>query len=162
LSKRSDSLSAPPCIVAHPAASGWWDFFTANLPLPIVILLLCWLSKSVESRAFGAYNLRVTMLIGFNIILAVSLQLINGFSGQFSLGHAGFMAVGAYMAAYPAINLSARLKDPAGCLWFYVTLAIVAGIAGSALLLLFWGVRATRRIHSMAPGIVLLILLVWL
>ena len=34
-----------------------------------------------------------------NAILAVSLNLVNGLSGQFSLGHAGFMAVGAYTAA---------------------------------------------------------------
>ena len=34
-----------------------------------------------------------------NVILAVSLSLINGFTGQLSLGHAGFMAVGAYIAA---------------------------------------------------------------
>ena len=38
---------------------------------------------------------RIVMIIGIDIVMAVSLQLINGFSGQFSLGHAGFMAVGA-------------------------------------------------------------------
>ena len=37
--------------------------------------------------------------IGINIILAVSLNLVNGYTGQFSLGHAGFMSVGAYTAA---------------------------------------------------------------
>ncbi len=37
---------------------------------------------------------------GINIILAVSLNLINGFTGQFSIGHAGFMAIGAYASAY--------------------------------------------------------------
>jgi branched-chain amino acid transport system permease protein len=42
---------------------------------------------------FNFYN------IGINIIMAVSLNLINGYTGQFSLGHAGFMAVGAYTAA---------------------------------------------------------------
>ena len=36
--------------------------------------------------------------IGISIILAVSLNLVNGFTGQFSIGHAGFMAVGAYTA----------------------------------------------------------------
>ncbi len=39
------------------------------------------------------------MLACINAILAVSLNLVNGLSGQFSLGHAGFMAVGAYTAA---------------------------------------------------------------
>jgi branched-chain amino acid transport system permease protein len=39
------------------------------------------------------------ILIGINIILSASLNLINGFTGQFSIGHAGFMAVGAYVSA---------------------------------------------------------------
>ncbi|HTR42540.1 MAG TPA: branched-chain amino acid ABC transporter permease [Pseudomonadales bacterium] len=46
-----------------------------------------------------SYWLYVSYDIGINIILAVSLNLINGYTGQFSLGHAGFMAVGAYTAA---------------------------------------------------------------
>lgn len=40
------------------------------------------------------FNTMVTICV--NIILAVSLNLVTGFNGQFSLGHAGFMAVGAY------------------------------------------------------------------
>jgi ABC-type branched-subunit amino acid transport system permease subunit len=135
----------------------------ANLPLPIVIALLALFGAFViETRSFGAYYQRVTMLIGFNIILAVSLQLINGFSGQFSLGHAGFMAVGAYMAAYPAINLSKRMADPISCVWFYITLGILVGVTGFALLLLFWGIRATRKVHKSLPAILLLALIVWL
>ena len=47
-----------------------------------------------------AYYNRIIVLIGINITLAVSLNIINGHAGQFSLGHAGFMAVGAYFAAY--------------------------------------------------------------
>jgi branched-chain amino acid transport system permease protein len=42
---------------------------------------------------------RVVMLCGIAIIMAVSLNLINGFTGQFSIGHAGFQAVGAYASA---------------------------------------------------------------
>ena len=47
-------------------------------------------------------------LICINIILAVSLNLITGFTGQFSLGHAGFMSIGAYtsaivLLAYPTV-----------------------------------------------------------
>jgi branched-chain amino acid transport system permease protein len=45
------------------------------------------------------------ILIGINIILAVSLNLINGFTGQFSIGHAGFMAVGAYLGAVLTVKL---------------------------------------------------------
>lgn len=47
----------------------------------------------------NAYYFQIIIYIGINIILASSLNLINGFAGQFSLGHAGFMAVGAYTAA---------------------------------------------------------------
>ncbi len=42
---------------------------------------------------------RILMLCGIAIIMAVSLNLVNGFTGQFSIGHAGFQAVGAYLAA---------------------------------------------------------------
>ncbi|MDO8519614.1 MAG: branched-chain amino acid ABC transporter permease, partial [Deltaproteobacteria bacterium] len=45
------------------------------------------------------YILQIIVLCGINIILTVSLNLINGFTGQFSLGHAGFMAIGAYVSA---------------------------------------------------------------
>lgn len=43
--------------------------------------------------------------IGINIILVTSLNLINGFTGQFSIGHAGFMAVGAYLSAVLTVKL---------------------------------------------------------
>jgi branched-chain amino acid transport system permease protein len=46
-----------------------------------------------------AYYYDIFINIGINVILAVSLNLVNGYTGQFSLGHAGFMAVGAYAAA---------------------------------------------------------------
>jgi branched-chain amino acid transport system permease protein len=46
----------------------------------------------------GDYYAKVLLDIGINIILAVSLNLVNGFTGQFSIGHAGFMAVGGYTA----------------------------------------------------------------
>jgi branched-chain amino acid transport system permease protein len=45
------------------------------------------------------YHQDIFLAAGINIILAVSLTLVNGFTGQFSLGHAGFMAVGAYTAS---------------------------------------------------------------
>jgi branched-chain amino acid transport system permease protein len=51
------------------------------------------------SDRIDSYWLHICTLVGINVILAVSLNLINGYTGQFSLGHAGFMAVGAYAAA---------------------------------------------------------------
>lgn len=63
------------------------------------------------------------ILIGINIILASSLNLINGFTGQFSIGHAGFMAVGAYVSAIMTVKLGMP----------FVVAIIVAALAAGAL-----------------------------
>ena len=54
---------------------------------------------SLASGHINPYHLDILLGIGINITLAVSLNLINGYTGQFSMGHAGFMAVGAYIGA---------------------------------------------------------------
>jgi len=51
------------------------------------------------SASLNPYLMQMVIYAGINIMLAVSLNLINGFTGQFSIGHAGFMAIGAYSAA---------------------------------------------------------------
>jgi branched-chain amino acid transport system permease protein len=51
------------------------------------------------SNWIGPYYYKIAILAGINVILAVSLNLINGITGQFSIGHAGFYAVGAYTSA---------------------------------------------------------------
>ena len=56
--------------------------------------------------AMSPYLLQVICLAGINVILAVSLNLINGFTGQFSIGHAGFMAIGAYASAFITVNFA--------------------------------------------------------
>ena len=72
--------------------------------LIIVLLLIAMNEFMSEAGLFGfgvpPYYARVIMLAGINVILAVSLNLITGYTGQFSIGHAGFMAVGAYSSAY--------------------------------------------------------------
>ncbi len=50
-------------------------------------------------KGFDAFTLRVFNLCAIYIVLSLSLNLLNGFTGLFSLGHAGFMAVGAYVCA---------------------------------------------------------------
>jgi branched-chain amino acid transport system permease protein len=50
-------------------------------------------------KRINPYILQIIILCGINIMLAVSLNLINGFTGQFSIGHAGFMAIGGYSSA---------------------------------------------------------------
>ena len=90
---------------------------------------------SFFSDQFNRYYLGVVIDIGINVILAVSLNLINGHTGQFSLGHAGFMAVGAYAAAKISIVGSALVPPPfqplifLGALFAGGLLAAVAGLA---------------------------------
>jgi branched-chain amino acid transport system permease protein len=59
------------------------------------------------------YAASILVLIGINIVLAVSLNLVNGHTGQFSLGHAGFMAAGAYASAMVTLSF-APVVAPAG------------------------------------------------
>src|ERR1041384_6690090 len=69
----------------------------------LVILQLTVVNLFLLTRDYifqGPYIHQVLIMVGINIILAVSLNLINGFTGQFSIGHAGFFAVGAYTSAY--------------------------------------------------------------
>jgi ABC-type branched-subunit amino acid transport system permease subunit len=165
--KRSDILDGPaspsaPRDGATSGASPWWATLRSNGPLPIALLLLFFLGWFVEGRAFGAYNQRIVMLVGFNVVLAVSLQLINGFSGQFSLGHAGFMAVGAYLAAYPALNHSQRLTNPAESLLFFLALLAACAVAAAGLYAVFVVLRLTRKIHPSLPPLLLVAVLAWI
>ncbi|HPR89996.1 MAG TPA: branched-chain amino acid ABC transporter permease, partial [Synergistaceae bacterium] len=50
-------------------------------------------------NTLDGYKIQVLNLIAVNAILALSLNLIYGFTGMFSLGHAGFMAIGAYVCS---------------------------------------------------------------
>ncbi|HHW91541.1 MAG TPA: branched-chain amino acid ABC transporter permease [Firmicutes bacterium] len=68
----------------------WGLLLTGGVILSLV-LFIYW-----AGGHFNPYQVRILNLIGINIGLGLSLNLINGFTGQFSLGHAGFMAVGAY------------------------------------------------------------------
>ncbi|MFY9552906.1 MAG: branched-chain amino acid ABC transporter permease [Thermoanaerobaculia bacterium] len=66
--------------------------------------------RLIPGVAISPYFLQVMCLAGINIILAVSLNLINGFTGQFSIGHAGFMAIGAYASAYFTVTFGDKLR----------------------------------------------------
>ncbi len=66
------------------------------------------------TSSFDPYFVDVATGIGINVILAVSLNLVNGFTGQFSLGHAGFMAVGAYLSSALTLNLGPKLAESLG------------------------------------------------
>ncbi|HEX8773205.1 MAG TPA: branched-chain amino acid ABC transporter permease [Pyrinomonadaceae bacterium] len=80
--------------------------FVKRVLVALLIVLALVAVNAMMSKAglFGVgvplYQVDLWKMAGINIILAVSLNLINGFTGQFSIGHVGFMAVGAYTSAY--------------------------------------------------------------
>jgi len=84
---------------------------TKKLLLTTVILLLLYAAIQfalIQGFISPYYEVNL-ILIGINIIMAVSLNLINGFTGQFSIGHAGFMAIGAYTSAVFTVKLGQPL-----------------------------------------------------
>jgi len=75
--------------------------------------------------AFWQLNL---IFAGINIILAASLNLINGYTGQFSLGHAGFMAVGAYVGVVLTTNF--QMAFPVAILAGGITAGLLGALIG--------------------------------
>ncbi len=99
----------------------------------------------------NAYYARILYLIGINITLAVSLNLINGLAGQFSIGHAGFMAVGGYSATFVTVYygqaiaglFAATLAGAAGSA-VVMTISLLTGAAAAALAGLAVGIPSLR------------------
>ncbi|WP_461370696.1 branched-chain amino acid ABC transporter permease [Candidatus Darwinibacter acetoxidans] len=91
------------------------------------LLLVYLVVKLLESRGILLpYHVQILSLCCINIILVVSLNLINGFTGQFSIGHAGFFAIGAYASAYLTVHLQLPFVLAIICG------GILAGLAGLA------------------------------
>ena len=117
--------------------------------LALLATLIAAAGLSYFSSAIDPYHLDVLTGIGINIILAVSLNLVNGYTGQFSLGHAGFMSVGAYLAAAVSVFIAPRLfgdlsaagAGPQGAVFL---LALVVGGLCAALAGLVVGVPSLR------------------
>lgn len=92
--------------------------------LTIAVLLYIPVQLLVHFDIISNFYLNTLITICINIMLAASLHLIIGITGQFSIGHAGFLAVGAYISAICTMNL--------GLPFFVAILAagIVAALAG--------------------------------
>jgi branched-chain amino acid transport system permease protein len=65
----------------------------------IIVLLYVLITALNKFGIVNSYILQIIMLAGINIIMTVSLNIVNGFTGQFSIGQAGFMAIGGYASA---------------------------------------------------------------
>jgi branched-chain amino acid transport system permease protein len=117
----------------------------------VVILILLTLNQIFE-YGFGDFQInpyyaRIVNLIGINITLAVSLNLINGLAGQFSIGHAGFMAVGGYTATFLTVYYGRHIAGLVGG-------SLSGGVGASVVMVLSLAVGAmAAAVAGLAVGI---------
>ncbi len=79
--------------------------FSTGVIIVALAIFFTVVQVGINGGMISGYWVTNLYLMGINIILASSLNLINGFTGEFSLGHAGFMAVGAFAGAVVTANL---------------------------------------------------------
>ena len=87
----------------------------------------------------STYTQLVIMFMGVNIIMSSSLNLINGYMGEFSCGHAGFMALGAYTSSLLTVwfftkgsVFGANLLPPGWSVWIFPFTLIAGGLVAAA------------------------------
>jgi len=81
----------------RPAASV--AFLRSVYPL-VIGFAIAWFLQELLAPLLGPFPAKLVLDIGIAIVLASSLNIVNGFGGQFSIGHAGFMMVGGYACAW--------------------------------------------------------------
>src|SRR5450432_125315 len=99
--------------------------------------------------SMNSYYVQILTFIGINIVLGVSLNLLHGHPGQFSLGHAGFMAVGGYTAGFLTTKFGPSvLVALGGSSWWSEAIlfsgALTVGGIGAAIAGLIVGVPSLR------------------
>lgn len=110
-----------------------WPAWLVNLSIALLIAAL-WPINGLADEWLRPDLTLLLVFIGINIILATSLNLINGLAGQFSLGHAGFMVLGAYTTGvllrhyHPA----GALTEPLSFLGLLILGGLLAAVAGLA------------------------------
>lgn len=80
-----------------------------NKFLNIALIAIVFLLLFVANNGLDSYKIRILNLCAIYTVLGLSLNLINGFTGLFSLGHAGFIAIGAYTTAL--LTMSEKVKN---------------------------------------------------
>ncbi|GAX88841.1 branched-chain amino acid ABC transporter permease [Effusibacillus lacus] len=94
--------------------------FWTGIVISVLIYAACQLL--IETGVLDDQTKTTLILICINIILGVSLNLINGITGQFSIGHAGFMSIGAYLSAILTLDFDLP----------FVVALILGGLAAAA------------------------------
>jgi branched-chain amino acid transport system permease protein len=113
--------------MADPRASSLVRTLRAAAPLAATLVVLFVLGRLLPD-ADGSYFMGILLQCGIFAVAAVSLNLVLGITGQFSMGNAGFMAVGGYTAALVTIRLGQ--DDPAGAVFLGAT--VLGGLAAAA------------------------------
>lgn len=110
-----------------------------RLSVPLVLLASLAVCVALVMGGFlDGYMQTVLMFVGINVILATSLNLINGNMGEFACGHAGFMAVGAYVSSLLTVifltdsKFGPALLPQAASLWFF-PISLIVGSAAAAI-----------------------------
>lgn len=108
-----------------------------SVPLATLVGLLV-LVYLAQTESISLYTQTVLMFMGVNVILASSLNLVNGYMGEFSCGHAGFMAVGAYVSSVLSVLLFAKdrvfgaaLLPPEWALLGFPLVLLAGGVAAA-------------------------------
>lgn len=110
-----------------------------SLGVLVAIFVAAWTIQELGLLT-GPYRSRVMLDAGIAIIAAVSLTIVNGFTGQFSIGHAAFMTIGGYTAGFITYYVSLRTVDPATLRsslfgpdqWLLAISCVVGGIVAAA------------------------------
>ncbi len=101
----------------------------------LLVLGGIWAFQFLASDQIDPYFYSIIIYSGINIVLAVSLNLVNGFTGQFSMGHAGFMSVGGYTSAFLTIWFAQQfpgvLESPWSGAPVFVGALLAGGLAAS-------------------------------
>ena len=109
--------------------------------LNIALIAIVFLLLFVANGSLDSYKIRILNLCAIYTVLGLSLNLINGFTGLFSLGHAGFIAVGAYTTAL--LTMSEKVKtqnffmEPLMAPFNHITLPFVVALIIGGLLSAF-------------------------
>lgn len=117
------------------------NYLICLLAVILGFLLLCMVFDTGMLGGKSAYFNGLVVIGMFYIVIVCSLNLLTGYMGEFSLGHAGFMSIGAYTSAIVTTLLTERVELPAIAL--YLT-AIVAGGLAAGVIGMLVGIPALR------------------
>ncbi len=115
-----------------------------NLKYWLLVLGIVWIADLALMPYVDPYFSKIIILSGISIILAVSLNLINGHTGQFSMGHAGFMAVGGYVSSLTTLLVQNLALGNLAFQNFVFLIALLLGGTSAALIGFFVGLPSLR------------------